>query len=375
MATTVSIIDGLLDQDEAAKYLKISRRVLLNLYKSGKLTYSKINYRQKRFKISDLESFLERTTHHATKGVYAWVQEATGLKRGQKKKEERLPSYQLGSLLKLDKIQYESETTLSVNAPSSAVCVIATEPAQLFSGSLIVEGCLFFRGSLPSNGCLLALGSLNFILVGRTGSGRGMMLARDIADQSRGCQIQREMERYRNSVPGGTERECDRVARYARYWPGFRRDIEFLGMHCKWMKNKDEGGWRYEPKGIPSEPLIIGDLAAADIVLIGESTWDPIAYLDEYRLYKEDGWAIVITRGARNAKLFPAELVKPEAVILALAQNDAANAQWLKELTQRVPGREVTVIRPPDECKDYNDYVTALYRERNKSWMLPLLPL
>jgi hypothetical protein len=153
----------------------------------------------------------------------------------------------------------------------------------------------------------------------------------------------------------------------ARYWPGFRRDIEFLGMHCKWMKNKDEGGWRYEPKGIPSEPLIIGDLAAADIVLIGESTWDPIAYLDEYRLYKEDGWAIVITRGARNAKLFPAELVKPEAVILALAQNDAANAQWLKELTQRVPGREVTVIRPPDECKDYNDYVTALYRERNKS--------
>jgi hypothetical protein len=109
--------------------------------------------------------------------------------------------------LKLDKIQYESETTLSVNAPSSAVCVIATEPAQLFSGSLIVEGCLFFRGSLPSNGCLLALGSLNFILVGRTGSGRGMMLARDIADQSRGCQIQREMERYRNSVPGGTERE------------------------------------------------------------------------------------------------------------------------------------------------------------------------
>ncbi|HXM26116.1 MAG TPA: hypothetical protein VN957_08835 [Chthoniobacterales bacterium] len=152
----------------------------------------------------------------------------------------------------------------------------------------------------------------------------------------------------------------------ARYWPGFRLDIEFLGMHCKWMKNKVEGGWRYEPKGIPSAPLIIGDVATADRIIVAESTWDPIAYLDEYRLYKEDGWAVVSTRGARNAKLFPAELIKPEAVILALAQNDAANAQWLKELTERVPGREVTVIRPPDECKDYNDYVTALYRERNK---------
>jgi len=43
----------------------------------------------------------------------------------------------------------------------------------------------------------------------------------------------------------------------------------------------------------------------------------------------------VSTRGARNAKLCPAELIKPEAVILALAQNDAANAQWLKELTER----------------------------------------
>jgi hypothetical protein len=166
--------------------------------------------------------------------------------------------------------------------------------------------------------------------------------------------------RWRKAV-NGTQANRDEIAQWLADLRGLGPDVFAWLIDLVLSKT-----WTYTPKRIPVQPQVIGDVATADRVIVAESTWDPIAYLDEHRLYKEDGWAVVITRGARTAKLFPAELVKPEAAIIALAQNDAANAQWLKELTQRVPGREVTIIQLPAECKDYNDYVTALYRERNK---------
>lgn len=66
----VSLIDGLLDSDEAAKYLGISRRALRDFCNRGAITYIKLDYRNKRFRLSDLEAFLESRTMRA-KGVYS----------------------------------------------------------------------------------------------------------------------------------------------------------------------------------------------------------------------------------------------------------------------------------------------------------------
>jgi len=52
---------------------------------------------------------------------------------------------------------------------------------------------------------------------------------------------------------------------------------EFYWMHLKWF-GTEKSGWRYEPKGIESLPLVIGDLALADLVVIAESTWDMIGF-------------------------------------------------------------------------------------------------
>lgn len=66
----VSLIDGLLDSDEAAKYLGISRRALRDFCNRGAITYIKLDYRNERFRLSDLEAFLESRTMRA-KGVYS----------------------------------------------------------------------------------------------------------------------------------------------------------------------------------------------------------------------------------------------------------------------------------------------------------------
>ena len=67
---TVSITDGLLDLNGAAEYLQVSKRALLDFCRRGEITYIKLDYRNKRFRLSDLESFLESRTHRV-KGVYS----------------------------------------------------------------------------------------------------------------------------------------------------------------------------------------------------------------------------------------------------------------------------------------------------------------
>jgi excisionase family DNA binding protein len=67
---TVSLIDGLLDMDGAADYLGISRRALRDFCNRGAITFIKLDYRNKRFRISDLDAFLESRTMRA-KGVYS----------------------------------------------------------------------------------------------------------------------------------------------------------------------------------------------------------------------------------------------------------------------------------------------------------------
>jgi hypothetical protein len=68
----------------------------------------------------------------------------------------------------------------------------------------------------------------------------------------------------------------------------YKPDLEFLGMHLKWFSDSGRSGWRYEPKGngCGKVPFIIGDLPAAGLVVIGESTWDAISFIDLYRLFE-----------------------------------------------------------------------------------------
>jgi excisionase family DNA binding protein len=54
--------DGLLDLTEAAKYLKISNRALRDLCKRRLVSYAKINYRNWRFRKSDLDRYLSKRT-------------------------------------------------------------------------------------------------------------------------------------------------------------------------------------------------------------------------------------------------------------------------------------------------------------------------
>jgi excisionase family DNA binding protein len=68
--TSSTITAGLLDLTEAANYLGISNRALRDLCKRRAVTYAKIDYRNWRFRVRDLEAYLERIRIKA-KAVYA----------------------------------------------------------------------------------------------------------------------------------------------------------------------------------------------------------------------------------------------------------------------------------------------------------------
>jgi excisionase family DNA binding protein len=55
---------------EAAAYLKVSTRVVRDWCKQNRIRYSKLNYRQWRFRKADLDAFLDRRATNA-KSVYA----------------------------------------------------------------------------------------------------------------------------------------------------------------------------------------------------------------------------------------------------------------------------------------------------------------
>jgi len=56
--------------------------------------------------------------------------------------------------------------------------------------------------------------------------------------------------------------------------------VDFYGIHARWGSGDGRGGWVYVPRDIPALPYVIGDLPSAELVVIGESTWDVIAYVD-----------------------------------------------------------------------------------------------
>jgi hypothetical protein len=134
-----------------------------------------------------------------------------------------------------------------------------------------------------------------------------------------------------------------------------------VGMHIKWLREDGSSGWYCAPPGIKPGPLIIGNLEGADLVVIAESTWDTIRYIDLYELYKEGGWAAVVTRGAGNASKIPKEKIDRAATIFLLLQNDEANAEWCRRLPFLIR-KWGYPIAPPDGIKDLNDWMRAVPR-------------
>jgi hypothetical protein len=99
------------------------------------------------------------------------------------------------------------------------------------------------------------------------------------------------------------------------------------------------------------------------LVVIGESTWDVISFIDLYRLFEREvdrPWAAIDTGGASNAKRIPADRIEPDATILLLLQNDSngANDHWCAGLPLSIRGRGRRII-PPNGIKDLNDWMRA----------------
>jgi hypothetical protein len=118
--------------------------------------------------------------------------------------------------------------------------------------------------------------------------------------------------------------------------------------------------WFYDPAGTKPTPLVIGDPVNADLVIISESSWDPLAYADCYQLdqQQEVSWAAIITRGSANGARVPANF-KDGAAVVILAQNDDANDDWRAALPISIR-EQATIIRAPAEQKDFNDWLRAV---------------
>ena len=87
-----------------------------------------------------------------------------------------------------------------------------------------------------------------------------------------------------------------------------------------------DGKWRYYPTlkdlGISLTPLIVGDLATAERIIIGESPWDIFAMLDRLGIAHGEPVAGIATRSASNAGLIAAVEFRTEAEIYVIPQND-----------------------------------------------------
>ena len=119
----------------------------------------------------------------------------------------------------------------------------------------------------------------------------------------------------------------------------------------------EKDSWYYFPTGVNTRPLVIGDLAKAKQLHIGESQWDMLALADRTALYLNEHHVFVATRGAGNAALRK-DLIPEGVSILVWAQNDEAGQTWLHQVVKCLPapiGKAVV----PSQFKDLNDWTKA----------------
>jgi CHC2 zinc finger len=114
-----------------------------------------------------------------------------------------------------------------------------------------------------------------------------------------------------------------------------------------------DGSWRYFPRGIKAQPLVIGELLPNDTVHVFESQWDAFAFMD----VSGERSGIVITRGASNGKLV-ADLIPESSTIYAWTQNDSAGEKW-QTLVCASANAVVKQPKIPVPHKDLNEWTSA----------------
>ncbi len=117
--------------------------------------------------------------------------------------------------------------------------------------------------------------------------------------------------------------------------------------------------WFYEPKGIPVQPLIYGELLKARTVHIFESQWDMFALMAITGWHFDKTVAFFCTRGVGNGKLVQGRL-PDSATVFVHPQNDGSTkgGKWLEDVIE-FANREIRVVRITQEFKDINDWLRA----------------
>lgn len=127
-----------------------------------------------------------------------------------------------------------------------------------------------------------------------------------------------------------------------------------VGAHVR----RDDGkGWIYTPKGIGSQPLVIGDPAAARETVLAESQWDLFSFMDLLGVPPDDRLCFIATRGAENGKW--SSICKAGSLVVLMQNDETKNGKnpaekWLQDVVAAavVP---VSVVRIPATHKDLND--------------------
>jgi AAA domain-containing protein len=124
-----------------------------------------------------------------------------------------------------------------------------------------------------------------------------------------------------------------------------------------------DGKWRYYPTlkdlGISLTPLIVGNLATAEKVFVGESPWDVFAVLDKLGIQHGEPIAGIATRSAINAALVATVEFRPGIEIYVIPQNDDPGQSWAQSVGTAL-AREFRLITVPTKFKDANDWLKAL---------------
>jgi hypothetical protein len=123
----------------------------------------------------------------------------------------------------------------------------------------------------------------------------------------------------------------------------------------------EDGGWRFEPKGISNEALVFGNKESKEVYVF-ESQWDALAIAHSVGTEAAATKLWIVTRGANNGKL--AAPYAEKRAIIAFPQNDAPKSngkvpsdEWMSDIIDSCSKGLVLRVEIPRPHKDANDWV------------------
>ena len=164
-------------------------------------------------------------------------------------------------------------------------------------------------------------------------------------------------EAFQVWVPGSGERES--------FQAGFH-------VHTKELK----GRFRFEPVGIGSWPLVIGEIQTCQVLAVLEGQWDAISFYDALSdgMDFPHGLAVVGIRGASSWRKLMSYDWGQTVQAFVFAHGDMAGEEWLKPdsfvtaLRLRCKAVHPFICTPNDDgLKDFND-VHRAYETTSAEW-------